>query len=416
MGLKPLLLKGIAAFGFAAPSAVQQMAVAPIVRGRDVVVQSQAGTGKTGVFAVAALQIVKEAEKRVQVVVLSPTRELAEQTARVVAGLGDFMGIKVRACVGKRRSSSSSSAAASASTKKKAKRKSFTPPSDHHDSSEEEHALRRGEVQVVSGTPGRVRDLMERGLINGKRVDLLVVDEADEMIEGGFGEEVRALYEKHLRPGVQVVLVSATMPRDVVQLADVLVTNPVRVLVKSDKELSLSGVAQFFVELEKEEWKFDALCDLYESLVVAQAVVFVNTKQKAEWLAEELSKAGFAVGKMHGGMSQHERDEAMGRFRVGSTRVLVATDLWGRGLDVQQVALVVNYDVPTHNEEVYVHRVGRSGRFGRKGVAVTFIVPSAGDAKAFSSICRKFGVDVRRLPRDVESVRRALLSSSSSSS
>jgi ATP-dependent RNA helicase len=147
--------------------------------------------------------------------------------------------------------------------------------------------------------------------------------------------------------------------------------DPIKILVKRD-ELTLEGISQFYISVEKEEWKFDTLCDLYDTLTITQAVIFCNTRQKTDWLSEKMRENNFTVSSIHGDMDQASRDKVMEEFRSGSSRVLIATDLWGRGIDVQQVSLVICYDLPT-NRELYIHRIGRSGRFGRKGVAINFV-------------------------------------------
>ena len=190
------------------------------------------------------------------------------------------------------------------------------------------------------------------------------------MLSQGFKEQIYDVY-RYLPPETQVVLVSATLPHEVLEMTSKFMTDPVRVLVKRD-ELTLEGIKQFFVAVEKEEWKFDTLCDLYDTLTITQAVIFCNTRRKVDWLTEKMRANNFTVSAMHGEMPQKERDAIMGEFRGGATRVLITTDVWARGLDVQQVSLVINYDLPV-NRELYIHRIGRSGRYGRKGVAINFV-------------------------------------------
>uniref|UniRef100_A0A7S4JW04 RNA helicase n=1 Tax=Odontella aurita TaxID=265563 RepID=A0A7S4JW04_9STRA len=354
--LKPALLRGIYAYGFERPSAIQQRAIRPIVRGRDVIAQSQSGTGKTAVFSIASLQMLDERVHDPQVLVLSPTRELAEQTQRVMRSLGDFMNVKVHRCIGG---------------------KSL---------GEDLRELQRGGVHIVSGTPGRVFDMIQRRTLQTRALKVLIIDEADEMLNKGFKEQIYDIY-RYLPPSTQVVLVSATLPVEVLDMTRKFMTDPVRILVKRD-ELTLEGIKQFFVAVEKEEWKFDTLCDLYDTLTITQAVIFCNTKEKVDWLAEKMKENNFTVAAMHGDMTQKDRDGVMEEFRSGSSRVLIATDLWGRGIDVQQVSLVICYDLPT-NRELYIHRIGRSGRFGRKGVAINFVrtedVPTLRDIEQFYS-------------------------------
>nr|GEZ16957.1 eukaryotic initiation factor 4A-3 [Tanacetum cinerariifolium] len=177
--------------------------------------------------------------------------------------------------------------------------------------------------------------------------------------------------KSYLPPELQVCLVSATLPNEILEMTSKFMTYPVRILVKHD-ELTLQGIKQFFVAVERENWKFNTLCDLYDTLTITQAVIFCNTKQKVDWLTEKMLENNFIVSAMHGDMPQKERDAIIEEFRSGSTRILITTDVWARGLDVQQVSLVINYDLP-NNRELYIHRIGRSGRFGRKGVAINFM-------------------------------------------
>ncbi|EWM21323.1 eukaryotic initiation factor 4a-iii [Nannochloropsis gaditana] len=339
MGLREELLRGIYDYGFEKPSAIQQRAVLPIIKGHDVIAQSQSGTGKTAVFSMGILQRLDTSSNDTQALVLSPTRELAEQTQKVILSLGDYMNVQCHACIGG---------------------KSI---------GEDIRRLDYG-VQVVSGTPGRVFDMIRRRNLKTKSLKMLVIDEADEMLNKGFKEQIYDIY-RYLPPTTQVVLISATLPQEVLDMTKKFMNEPIKVLVKRD-ELTLEGIKQFFVAVEKEEWKFDTLCDLYDTLTITQAVIFCNTRKKVDWLRNKMVEANFTVSAMHGDMPQKEREAIMEEFRSGATRVLIATDVWGRGLDVQQVSLVINYDLP-NNRELYIHRIGRSGRFGRKGVAINFV-------------------------------------------
>jgi ATP-dependent RNA helicase len=230
--------------------------------------------------------------------------------------------------------------------------------------------LERGGVQIISGTPGRVYDLIRRNALNMANLKAMILDEADEMLNRGFKEQIYDIY-RFLPPSCQVVLMSATLPSNVLDMTRKFMDDPIKILVKRD-ELTLEGISQFYIAVEKEEWKFDTLCDLYDTLTITQAVIFCNTKQKVDWLSEKMKENNFTVSSIHGDMDQDSRDKVMEEFRSGSSRVLIATDLWGRGIDVQQVSLVICYDLPS-NRELYIHRIGRSGRFGRKGVAINFV-------------------------------------------
>merc|ERR1711939_1055995 len=365
LGLREDLLRGIYAYGFEKPSAVQQRAIGPIVAGRDVIAQSQSGTGKTSLIGVSSLQTLDTKLREVQVLVLSPTRELAGQIEKTVKALGDYMSVVTHACYGG---------------------KSI---------GEDIRKLDNG-VHVVSGTPGRVFDMIKRRNLRTRDIKMFVLDEADEMLSQGFKEQIYDVY-RYLPPATQVVLISATLPHEVLEMTTKFMTDPVRVLVKRD-ELTLEGIKQFFVAVEKEEWKFDTLCDLYDTLTITQAVIFCNTRRKVDWLTEKMREANFTVCAMHGDMPQKERESIMQQFRAGQARVLISTDLWGRGLDVQQVSLVICYDLP-NSRELYIHRIGRSGRFGRKGVAINLV--KSDDIRILRDIEQYYSTQIDEMPMSV---------------
>jgi ATP-dependent RNA helicase len=365
MKLQKDLLRGIYAYGFEKPSAIQQRAIVPIMSGRNVIAQSQSGTGKTAVFSIGVLQSLRRESPELQALVLSPTRELAEQSSKVIMALGDFMSIRCHACIGGK------------------------------SVGEDIRALEAG-VQVVSGTPGRVFDMIRRGHLNTKGVKMLVIDEADELLSRGFKEQIYDIY-RHLPHATQVVVVSATLPKEVLEMTSRFMAEPVKILVKRD-ELTLEGIKQYFVNVEKEEWKFETLCDLYDTLTVTQAVIFCNTRNKVDWLSAKMKEAGFTVSSMHGSMTQKEREGVMAEFRSGASRVLITTDVWGRGIDVQQVSLVINYDLPS-SREFYIHRIGRSGRFGRKGVAINFVRDE--DVDALRDIEQYYSTTIDEMPLSI---------------
>jgi ATP-dependent RNA helicase len=256
--------------------------------------------------------------------------------------------------------------------------------------------LDSGRGQIVSGTPGRVYDLIQRQHIHTRAVRALILDEADEMLKKGFKEQIYDIY-RFLPPSIQVVLVSATLPSEVLDMTTKFMNEPIKVLVKRE-ELTLEGIKQYYIAVEKEEWKFDTLCDLYDTLTIAQAVIFCNTKNKVDWLARKMKEAQFTVSAIHGDMDQSQREVIMDEFRSGSSRVLIATDIWGRGIDVQQVSLVICYDLPT-SRELYIHRIGRSGRFGRKGVAINFATKE--DIGSLRDIERFYSTQINEMPSNV---------------
>merc|ERR1719454_929793 len=199
-------------------------------------------------------------------------------------------------------------------------------------------------MQLIVGTPGRVTDMVQKRVLKVDDIALFVLDEADEMLSRGFKEQIYDIF-KFLPPNVQVALFSATMAPEILDLTGKFMRNPVRILVKKD-ELTLEGIRQFYIAIEKEEWKLDTLCDLYETVTITQAIIYCNTRRKVDFVAAEMSKRDFTVSTMHAELDQKERDLIMREFRSGSSRVLISTDLLARGIDVQQVSLVINYDLP----------------------------------------------------------------------
>lgn len=365
MDLKEDLLRGIYAYGFEKPSAIQQRAVKPILTGRDVIAQAQSGTGKTATFAIGILQTLDVSIRDCQALVLAPTRELAQQIVKVIMSLGDFMNIRIHACVG--------------GTAVR----------------EDIRTLQDG-VHVVVGTPGRVYDMIQRRALRLDHVRMFTLDEADEMLSRGFKEQIYDVF-KYMPETVQCTIFSATMPLEVLEVTRKFMRDPIRILVKKD-ELTLEGIKQFYVATEREEWKLETLCDLYSTLTITQAIIYCNTRRKVDWLTEQMQTREFTVSSMHGDMDQRERDIIMREFRSGSTRVLITTDLLARGIDVQQVSLVINYDLPT-NRENYIHRIGRSGRFGRKGVSINFI--TQGDVRYLRDIEEFYHTQIEEMPSNV---------------
>ncbi|KAG0679821.1 translation initiation factor eIF4A [Pichia californica] len=365
MNLKPEISRGIFGLGFEAPSAIQQRAILPIVSGRDVLAQAQSGTGKTATFSISALQRIDEKEKKTQALIMAPTRELALQIQRVVVSLALHMDVTVHACIGGK------------------------------SVGEDIEALKNG-AQIVVGTPGRVFDMIERGYFKTKDVKMFIMDEADEMLSAGFKEQIYKVFQ-YLPETTQAVLLSATMPKDVLDVTTKFMRDPVRILVKKD-ELTLEGIKQFYVNVEKDEYKLMCLIDLYDSISVTQAVIFCNTRRRVEMLTEELTKQKFTVSSIHSDMSQQDRDKIMAEFRTGSSRILICTDLLARGIDVQQVSLVINYDLPDNNEN-YIHRIGRSGRFGRKGVAINLLADK--DITRMREIEMFYNTQIQELPADI---------------
>jgi len=359
------LLRGIYSYGFEKPSAIQQRGIKPILDGRDTIGQAQSGTGKTATFVIGCLQRIDFKHKACQGLILAPTRELANQIQKVALALGDYNSVKCHACIG------------------------GTSVRDDIDK------LREGQHLVV-GTPGRVFDMIGKRHLRVDDLICFVLDEADEMLSRGFKDQIYDIF-KTLPPNIQVCLFSATMAPEILDLTSKFMRDAVRILVKKD-ELTLEGIRQFYVAIEKEEWKLDTLCDLYETLTITQAIIYCNTRRKVDFLADQLQKRDFTISTMHAELDQKERDLVMREFRSGSSRVLISTDLLARGIDVQQVSLVINYDLPQNNEN-YLHRIGRSGRFGRKGVAINFVTNS--DVRVMKDIEKYYHTQIEEMPMDI---------------
>jgi len=365
LDLQEGLLRGIYSYGFEKPSAIQQRAIRPVLDGRDTIGQAQSGTGKTATFVIGALQRVDFSHNACQTLILAPTRELANQIHKVVLALGDYLKVKCHVCIG------------------------GTSVRDDID------ILRAGQ-HVVVGTPGRVFDMVSKRHLRIDDLLTFVCDEADEMLSRGFKDQIYDIF-KTLPPNVQVCLFSATMPPEILDMTTKFMRDAVRILVKKD-ELTLEGIRQFYVAIEKEEWKLDTLCDLYETLTITQAIIYCNTRRKVDFLADQMAKRDFTISTMHAELDQKERDLIMREFRSGSSRVLISTDLLARGIDVQQVSLVINFDLP-QNMENYLHRIGRSGRFGRKGVAINFVTNN--DVRAMKDIEKYYHTQIEEMPMDI---------------
>lgn len=366
MPLHQHLLRGIYSYGFEKPSAIQQRAIVPFIKGGDIIAQAQSGTGKTGAFSIGLLARLDFRHKHLQALVLSPTRELATQTFDVISALGDYLSEGHLFC------------------------HTFVGGTRVQD---DIRKIQAG-IIVAVGTPGRVSDLISRGALRTDSLRCMVLDEADEMLSQGFTDQIYEIF-KFLPKDIQVALFSATMPQDVLDMTTKFMRKPTRILVKRES-LTLEGIKQFYVAVEEEN-KLDTLMDLYESVSIAQSVIFANTRRKVDHIAETLNNNNHTVSAMHAEMVKGEREKVMSTFKSGSSRVLITTDLVARGIDVHHVNIVINYDLPT-NKENYLHRIGRGGRYGRKGVAINFV--SQRDVELLREIEAHYHTQIEELPMD----------------
>ena len=341
LDLKQALLRGIYAFGFEKPSAIQKQALYPMtVRpANDIIAQAQSGTGKTGAFVTGTLQIIDEKNPVTQALILAPTHELALQTKQVMDDIGRFLKVKTQLLVG--------------GTSVENDKKQLLENTPH----------------VVIGTPGRVHDMFRRKYLVASTMKVLVIDEADEMLSSGFKEQMYKIFQ-YMPNEIQIGLFSATMPDDLQELTQKFMRKPIKILVKAE-QLTLQGIAQYYINLEDDVQKYECLKDLFQSLTISQAIIYCNSTRRVDDLQEAMEADGFPVKKIHGKMPDVERKATHKEFKTGGCRVLITSDLFARGIDVQQVSIVINFDIP-RNEHTYLHRIGRSGRWGRKGIAINF--------------------------------------------
>jgi len=365
--LKDELLRGIYAYGFEKPSIIQQRAIKPIIDRVDIIGQAQSGTGKTATFSIGLLEIIDNALNEIQGIILVPTRELASQINKVISNIGQFLNLEIITTIGGTNLSQNL----------------------------EEY---RKKPHIIIATPGRLIDVMSREpTVNLSHVKQIIIDESDEMLSRGFKDQITEIF-KFISNKARVGIFSATLPNEVLDLTKYFMDKPIKILVKND-ELTLEGIKQFYIGVEKEEWKFDTLCDLYESLSVSQSIIYCNSRKKVEWLTSNLQNKNFTVTCIHGDMEQNERSKIMQDFICGSVRILITTNLLARGIDVQQVSVVINYDLP-HATENYIHRIGRSGRFGRKGLAINFT--TSRDIRYLRDIETFYSTHIDELPANLE--------------
>lgn len=340
LNIKDTLLRGIYSYGFENPSEIQHKSIPIITSGKDIIAQAQSGTGKTGSFLIGSLNKLDETVKDTQVMIVCPTHELAIQCHSVCQEFVKYMDVTLALVIGKT-------------------------------SVRDCIADLRKQPHVIIGTPGRIYDMINRKELFTSQIKTFVCDEADEMLSMGFIEIISSIVSC-LPKTTQICLFSATIPDEIHEITLKFMNNPEKILV--DKEqLTLEGIKQFHILLKNYNWKFDVLNDLYETLNITQSIIYVNSKKTLNYVLDKLNEFGYPVSCVHGDMDARERKETMIKFKSGETRIMLSTDLLARGIDIQQLSLVVNFDLP-NNKETYIHRIGRSGRYGRKGVAINFVV------------------------------------------
>ena len=359
------LLRGIYSYGFEKPSKIQYKSLPIFGSGKDMIAQSQSGTGKTGAFSIGILNNIDIKMKNTQYIVLTPTHELAKQIYSVVGNLGARMDISICKVIGK---------------------------TNINDSIRE---LSR-DPQIIIATPGRLFDMISKKHIFTDNIKTLIIDEADEMLSSGFMEVLQNII-RCIPKTSQMCLFSATMPKEIIDLTENFMNNPEKLLINRD-ELTLEGIKQFYIDLKQYNWKFDVLYDIYETINVTQSIIYVNSKNVLNNLYDRLSRDEFPVSYIHGDMQTSEREKNLNDFKNGTTRIMLSTDLLSRGIDIQQLSLVINFDLP-RNKETYIHRIGRSGRYGRKGTAINFVTSE--DIDHMNEIQKFYNTKIDEMPQNL---------------
>jgi len=359
------LLRGIYSYGFEKPSNIQYKSIPIMNTGKDIIAQAQSGTGKTGSFTIGILNNIDVELKKTQAIIISPTHELAKQTYEVITNLSNYMDVSVVKVIGKTNINQSISELAK-------------------------------DPQIIIATPGRLFDMINRKHIFTESIKTLVLDEADEILSYGFMEVIYNII-KTLPKKTQICIFSATMPSEILELTKYFMNEPESILVNKE-ELTLEGIQQFYIQLEQYRWKMDVLLDLYETISITQCIIYVNSKNILNNLYTKLRDENYLISYIHGDMTQQERESNLNDFKSAKTRILLSTDLLSRGIDIQQLSLVINFDIPK-SKETYIHRIGRSGRYGRKGIAINLITNE--DTVQMKEIETFYNTKIQEMPQNI---------------
>ncbi|KAG5719014.1 ATP-dependent RNA helicase eIF4A [Termitomyces sp. T112] len=364
IGLKPEVLRGIYAYGLERPQPIQQRSIAPVLKGCDVIIQTTSETDKGALIAISALQKVDSSVRSTQALIITSTRELASAVQNIVIALGIHMDIECHACI------------------------------------VGEETTKLQNAQIVIGTPGRVYDLVKRRAISSDKIKLLCIDEADDILSRGFKNHIYDVF--HFLPQeLQVILFSGTMPADVLEVSQKFMSNPVRILQAKKDEPSLEGIKQYYIAIEREEWKLDTVCDLFDNLAVAQVIIFCNTRRKVDWLHEKMHARKYTVSALHADMDQKCREALIKEFQERSSRILITTDVLARRLNVPGSSLgsppVINYDIPASKEN-YIYRLDR-GSYGGGIVVINFVTTD--DVRTLRDIEQYYNTQIDEMPLNV---------------
>lgn len=368
MNLKDEILMGICACGWDEPSPIQRKGIPALLNDCDVIAQAQSGTGKTGTFSISLLNKI-ENTNTLQGLIVGPTRELAEQIHDVISTLAVRTKISICLCMG------------------------GVPVKQNIDT------IQKKSPQIIVCTPGRMNDLIKNYNLKTDNIKYMVIDEADEMLSRGFSEQIQSIMLS-LSEHAKIALFSATMPNETRDITKKFMRDPINIVIKQE-QLTLEGIKQYSVALDNDKYKFDTLFDLYGHISSGQAIIYSNERRRVDHMVHRFTEQGHTVAGIHSGIHFKDRQEIMKSFKSGNIRILIATDLLARGIDVQQVSLVINYDMPLTREN-YIHRIGRSGRFGKKGVAINIVSPQ--DEAMFHEIEKFYQTQIEELPCNVSDI------------
>ncbi|KAG6810855.1 hypothetical protein H0H92_010070 [Tricholoma furcatifolium] len=378
MSLNPELIRGMHAYGFVRPSALHQRAIVPIVKGHDAIIQTSSELDQTSLLAISGLQKVDSSVKSTQVLIITSTRELVSAIQNVVNALGTNLNIECQTC------------------------------NVRDDTTNLQNAY------VVAGTLGRVYELLKRRSLVSEKIKLLCIHEADEILSRGLKDHLNEVFH-YLPQDIQVIIISATMPMDVLEISQKFLRDPVQVRLSEKADPSFDGVRQYYIAVEREEWKLDTVCDLFKTLAARQVIIFCNTRRKVDWLNEKMHAHKFTVSALvvtclvdllrgtdlnnviqHADMGQKQREALIKEFQQGSSHILIATDVLARGLDVRGPP-VINYDLPA-NKENYVHRITRNN-VKRSGIAINFVTTD--DMRGLRDIEQFYHTQIDEMPMSV---------------
>ena len=372
------LMKGIFDYGFQSPSKIQNLTIKNIFDGYDIIAQSQSGTGKTGAFTIGALSVVDPTQHHPQVLIMATTRELATQIHFVISNISKHMNIKIELAIGGTQIVSHSSVSRSESDRAGVSHSSVSRSESDRVRVSRSNVSRSRDpynhirtAHIIIGTPGRIFDYINRKAFDPKKLSMFIMDEADALLKDDFIDQIKDIYST-LDSACQVIIFSATYTDEILEIAESITQEPRKKILMKYEELSLYLIKQYKVEVRYENIKYSTLADLYTKLQIGQCIIFVNSINTANILEKKLIKDGFGVSKIHGELTTEQRTSILKDFRLGLSRVLIATDVLSRGIDIEQIGIVINYDLPRDFAQ-YIHRIGRSGRFGKIGVAINFI-------------------------------------------